>query len=209
MEFWLKQDDNGAIQLPVKPTEFNVTVAHRNTVVNVIQLGDINLLGKTGLREVSLSSFFPDKDYNFSYNSGRKTPIACVNQIEEWRNSGKPVRVIITGLLNMEASIESFAWGERDATGDIYYTMALKEYKKIKTKKATVTVATVQPTTRETKSAESSSGKTYTVVKGDCLWNIAKKFYGNGSQYTKIYNANKDKIKNPNLIYVGQVLTIP
>lgn len=51
--------------------------------------------------------------------------------------------------------------------------------------------------------------KTYTVKKGDCLWNIAKKYYGKGSQYTKIYNANKDKIKNPNLIYPGQVLNIP
>ena len=38
---------------------------------------------------------------------------------------------------------------------------------------------------------------------------IAKSKYGSGSQYTKIYNANKDKIKNPNLIYPGQVLIIP
>ena len=52
--------------------------------------------------------------------------------------------------------------------------------------------------------------KTYTVKKGDCLWNIAKKFYGKGSDYTKIYNANKGTIgKNPNLIYPGQVFTIP
>ena len=53
------------------------------------------------------------------------------------------------------------------------------------------------------------TAKSYTVVKGDCLWNIAKKFYGNGSKYTTIYNANQGKIKNPNLIYPGQVLTIP
>ena len=45
---------------------------------------------------------------------------------------------------------------------------------------------------------------------GDCLWNIAKKFYGKGSDYTKIYNANKKTIgSNPNLIYAGQVFTIP
>ena len=207
MEFWIQQDNNGAIQLPVKPTDFIVTVAHRNTVVNVIQLGDINLMGKTGLREVSLSSFFPDKDYNFSNNTNRQKPISCVNQIESWRNSGKPVRVIITDLLNMEATIESFAWGEQDATGDIYYTLALKEYKKIKTTKATVTAST--ETTRETKAPESSSGKTYTVKAGDCLWNIAKKFYGNGALYTKIRDANKDKIPNSDIIYAGQVLTIP
>ena len=45
--------------------------------------------------------------------------------------------------------------------------------------------------------------------KADTLWAIAKKYYGSGSQYTKIYNANKDKIKNPNLIYPGQVIKIP
>ena len=56
----------------------------------------------------------------------------------------------------------------------------------------------------------SAQPKTYTVKSGDCLWNIAKKFYGNGAQYTKIYNANKGVIGgNPNLIYPGQVLTIP
>ena len=207
MEFWLKQDNNGELQLPVKPTEFNVTVAHRNTVVNVIQLGDINLMGKTGLREISLSSFFPAKDYNFSINTGRKSPKTSVEKIEGWRKSGKPVRVIITDLLNMEATIESFTWGERDATGDIYYTLALKEYKKIKTKKATVTIA--KETTRATKSTKSSSGKTYTVKKGDSLWSIAKKFYGNGAKYVMIRDANKDKIKNPNLIHAGQVLKIP
>ena len=209
MEFWIKQGI-GALRLPVKPTEFNVTVAHRNTVVNVIQLGDINLMGKTGLREISLSSFFPANDYNFSNNFGRKEPIACVDQLEGWRNSGKPIRVIITDLLNMEATIESFTWGERDATGDIYYTLALKEYKKIKTKTATATVETAKSTTRDiTDIVKSIFGQWYVVKKGDSLWSIAKNFYGNGAQYTKIYNANKTKIKNPNSIPVGQVIKIP
>lgn len=51
----------------------------------------------------------------------------------------------------------------------------------------------------------------YTVVKGDCLWNIAKKkdYYGNGFAWPKIYKANRDKIKNPDLIYPAQVFTIP
>lgn len=49
----------------------------------------------------------------------------------------------------------------------------------------------------------------YTVVPGDTLWGISSRFYGNGSLYMKIYNANRDKISNPNLIYPGQVLVIP
>jgi nucleoid-associated protein YgaU len=51
----------------------------------------------------------------------------------------------------------------------------------------------------------------YTVVKGDCLWYIAKKdvHYGNGFAWPKIYNANRDQIKNPDLIYPAQVFKVP
>lgn len=65
------------------------------------------------------------------------------------------------------------------------------------------------PATKSEPEPEKKEGKTYTVKSGDCLWNIAKQFYGSGAEYTKIYNANKGIIKNPNLIYPGQVLTIP
>lgn len=49
----------------------------------------------------------------------------------------------------------------------------------------------------------------YTVVKGDCLWNIAKSFYNNPFLWKEIYKANKQKIKNPDLIYPGQVFILP
>lgn len=52
-------------------------------------------------------------------------------------------------------------------------------------------------------------GTTYTVVKGDSLWKIAKRHYGDPLKWPVIYNANKDKIRNPNRIYPGQVLVIP
>lgn len=50
---------------------------------------------------------------------------------------------------------------------------------------------------------------TYTVVRGDTLWGISSKMYGKGSRWKEIYEANTDKIKNPNLIYPGQVFVIP
>jgi nucleoid-associated protein YgaU len=51
----------------------------------------------------------------------------------------------------------------------------------------------------------------YNVVRGDCLWNIAKKkeHYGNGFAWPVIYKANRDKIKNPDLIYPKQTFSIP
>lgn len=49
----------------------------------------------------------------------------------------------------------------------------------------------------------------YIVVKGDCLWSIAKKQLGNGTRYMEIYMLNKNILKNPNSIYIGQKLALP
>ncbi|HPF97540.1 MAG: peptidoglycan-binding protein LysM [Flavobacteriaceae bacterium] len=49
----------------------------------------------------------------------------------------------------------------------------------------------------------------HTVVKGDTLSKIAKKYYGNAMKYPVIFEANKPMLKNPDLIYPGQVLRIP
>ena len=52
-----------------------------------------------------------------------------------------------------------------------------------------------------------TEGDTYTVVAGDCLWNIAYKLYGTGTLYTKLAEANK--LADPYIIYIGQILTVP
>jgi nucleoid-associated protein YgaU len=49
----------------------------------------------------------------------------------------------------------------------------------------------------------------YTVQPGNSLWVIARKAYGNGTQYTVIFGANKEHIRDPNLIYPGQIITLP
>lgn len=51
--------------------------------------------------------------------------------------------------------------------------------------------------------------RTYTVVAGDTLSKIAKREYGDASKWHRIYEANKDTIKNPDLIYPGQTFKIP
>jgi len=71
------------------------------------------------------------------------------------------------------------------------------------TTKSTASVTTTRAATTAPKA------KTYTVKSGDSLWAITKKYTGNGAKYTQLYEANKSIIKDPNLIYVGQVLTLP
>ena len=66
-----------------------------------------------------------------------------------------------------------------------------------------------EPAPVEPEPAPAPVGQTYTVQAGDTLWSIAKRFYGSGFKWDVIYNANYDVIKNPRMIYVGQVLLIP
>ena len=51
--------------------------------------------------------------------------------------------------------------------------------------------------------------RTYTVVKGDSLSKIAKKFYGDANEWNRIFEANQDIIKDPDKIRPGQTLKIP
>jgi len=47
------------------------------------------------------------------------------------------------------------------------------------------------------------------IARGDSLWALSRAAYGDGSHYAVIFNANRDKIHNPNLIYPGQTFVLP
>ena len=74
-------------------------------------------------------------------------------------------------------------------------------------------VETPQPQVRTQYPGQAPANKPaqrdYVVQSGDSLSKIAKQFYGNASDWQKIFEANKDKIKDPNLIHPGQKLIIP
>jgi len=57
--------------------------------------------------------------------------------------------------------------------------------------------------------AATAAGRTYVVVKGDSLSKIAKREYGDANRWRAIYEANRDLIKDPDLIYPGQLLNVP
>lgn len=211
--------------LPVPPDSLKMKINGNNETMKLINDGEINLLKSTGLTDISFEVMLPQFQYPFAtYMNGFKTASYFLEKIEKLKTSLTPFQFILSRMApnqknlfstDMKVSLEDYTINEKAKNGlDIYVTINLKQYKEYSTKEVEITikqakkVATVT-TTRTTATSTTSTSTTYTVVKGDCLWNIAKKFYGNGNQYTKIYNANKDKIKNPNLIYPGQVLTIP
>ncbi len=210
MEIWLNQDKT-KFRFPVLPSEYEVTSESNNTQVTVNSLGEINLLGKRKLKNISFSSFFPKTNYSFCEYSSFQTPKESVNLIEKMKNNGV-LRLTMTGTpINMDCTIESFVWGENDGTKDINFTLEFKEYRKVKVKeskkkekvtKNLISMVTLRPS-KEVKS------RTYTVVKGDTLTKIAKKLTGSTANWKAIYKQNKKTIgDNPKSIYPGQKLVV-
>ena len=204
------------INIPVLPAKLNVSSPGKNERVTVLELGEVLLLRKKGLRILSWESFFPVSKAPYTVGQIRD-PVSIVQAIQKARDQKSPVRFLITGTdldCNLRMGIDSFEYEERSGElGDLYYTIKLYEWKDISPKRIVLPEKGEEPV--ETQEPErpgkpEQTSKTYTVKPGDCLWNIAKKFYGKGSDYTKIYNANKGKIgSNPNLIYPNQKLIIP
>ncbi|HEV8678721.1 MAG TPA: LysM peptidoglycan-binding domain-containing protein [Stellaceae bacterium] len=69
--------------------------------------------------------------------------------------------------------------------------------------------APFEPPAAKAAVAALAAGGTYVVQSGNSLWLIARQFYGQGISYTAIYSANRDQIRNPDLIYPGQQLKVP
>ena len=216
-EIWFKTKDK-AIRLPVIPSEFERVIEAGYDTNAIIGLGDVAVLTSNGLAQLSLSSFFPNNEYSFNEYSNIPKPYDMVRYFKEWKNKGTVVRVIFTGTdINQEMYITNFAYGEKDGTGDVYYTMDLLEYRPIIVPTITEnnsnnTQNTNRPTDTNNKNNASNQQKTHKVKKGDCLWDIAQKYYGKGSLYPKIKEANKSKypsLAKSNVIYTNMELIIP
>lgn len=143
---------------------------------------------------------------------------AILSSLTALHQQGKYIKYSGRNILN-NAIIEKFDTGHPNTIyGGCSFSMDIKEIRvakpayiepkkkdgiiknlaqKLKTKAGTLQIQT------------NTSQKTYTVKKGDCLWSIAKARYGDGRQFKKIYEANRDIIKNPNLIYPNQKIKIP
>lgn len=128
--------EDEVVQIPVNPSELQVSAEGNNKTVEIIQLGDISILKKRKLQTISWDSWFPyDSWFPSIRTKGQfKRPDFYVDYIEQIRDNCKPCRLIVTGIgINMQVSIEGFSYthkaGEHE---DKYYSISLKEWKPYK-----------------------------------------------------------------------------
>lgn len=200
------------------PEKLTVKIKGQNKTLTLLNEGEINFLRAPGLTEIVVPFTLP-------MLSGTRSPEYYLGILEKLKTNKatawfKLVRLSPNGRslfdTNMKVSVEDYNIVEDAKEGlDVSVDVNLKQWRSYGTKTFTVEQpaakeekATVS-VTKERDASTAPTTKTYTVKKGDTLWAIASKYYGSGAQYTKIYNANTDKISNPNLIYPGQVFTIP
>lgn len=215
-EFWFKDRHNLYLQLPVNPESISISSPFSINTVNIASLGEVAIPGERGLKTISFSSFFP-RDYNPSYCEfeGGITPEKWVEIMERWRDDRRNIRLIIGGTsISIPVFVSSFTIEPEKAghPGDIYYSIELIEYRAVQARIIQSNQNTTQSQSKATQrpKSEKTTSKSYIVKKGDSLWKIAKTYYGEGTEWRRIYDANKGVVgKNPNLIYPGQKLVIP
>lgn len=215
LELYLKENDDNVLRFPVTPSEVICETSASINTESVNDLGEVSLFSGVGLKSIPIDSFFPNKDYSFCTYNNIEKPYELVRKLETWQNNGTKLRYIVSdGYTNIPVMINSLTYQEQDGTGDVYFNLSLVEYKEIKLNKTTTGNSNNNTTNRPTENAPKPNGenKTHKVVKGDSLWSIAQKYYGDGSKYTKIKEANKDKytsLSKNNIIYVNWELVIP
>ena len=212
------------ILLPVTPEKLELKIKNNNKTLDLINDGEINILKNAGLTEISFDVLLPNTHYPFAnYENGYQGASYFLEEIEKLKINKSPFQFIVTRTkpnnelmfdTNMKVAIEDYTIKEEAKEGfDVSVSIKLKQYREYATKTMEITIKQERPVATQTQARpvnnSNNTSKSYTVVKGDCLWKIAKRFYGVGSKWTEIYNANKSKIKNPNLIYPGQVFVIP
>lgn len=118
-----------SITLPVQPPSYSVSVSNNNSVINIQSIGDINMIGKTGLQKISFSTFLPGIDYEFAKAVDTADYIKRLNAI---RNDDTNCHLTIVGTsVDLDVTIDSFNYEDSSPVGDIDISLSFTEYKHI------------------------------------------------------------------------------
>jgi len=225
--FSYDNEPDSIITLPIPPESFNTDVSGKNETVDIVNIGEINILKDIALRDFSFKILLPkDNTLSLIKDSEFKEPIFYLSRFREYKVNKKPVRFFITRLLpsgkeifkgNLLVSFEDYSVEENAGEeGDFWVDINLKEYREIKniiTKDTGNTDSNGNAiVNQELRRTTKEPPKTYTVKNGDTLWKIAKLELNDGSRYSEIAKlngiTNAEEIIYP-VLEVGRVLQLP
>ena len=128
----------------------------------------------------------------------------------EGKWSLKVTKGITPGTYNVRVDDVEAATGKVLSRAEVKFDFAPK-VAEVPAATETQSAATPEPaaTVKDASAVVVDAIETATVVRGDSLWRISKKTYGSGFRYLAIHQANKEQIRNPDLIYPGQVFVLP
>ena len=192
--------NNGEQQITftVNPAELSVSRPNCNQVYPLAMGGSVNAWGGRGLREVKIKTFLPSANSPFYDGTDAGT---VLSMLRDWQDSGDPVRLILSGSdINDAFLIEDVTETLREGDRDVGVTISLREYK--------FKSALANLTGRSTGSRQDERilPETYTVRRGDTLWGIACRFYGDGTRWSDL--AARNHIGDPRKLQVGTVLRL-
>ena len=125
------------LTLPVTPWKYSVTTSQNNKVVDILDFGEALLFGNAKLKKLKFGCFFPNQERHEGHKyvvGDNYSPAECIDLITKWKESKKPVRVIITDSpINLMMGIMDFSYYEKDGTRDIWFDISFHEYKDLNT----------------------------------------------------------------------------
>lgn len=209
-------------KLPTNPEQ--ISIKRDMNIESFLVLGGTKVSVPSGveLYNINFSFELPGRPYHYVETLNDFKPAYYYEKMfKKAQLNAKPLRFIASnGIkdISLRVLIKNIEILEKAGEeGDKYITLSLveyrpatKRYKAVETNKGVVKKeeVKVEETKIEKDNKQEKTERTHTVKRGDTLYGLAKKYYGNGSLYKKIFKANKS-IKNPNLIYDGQVIVIP
>lgn len=205
----IKEDSSRRIELTVNPKSLTIKDSVGNTRKNVDRLGEVNLPGRRGLKEVSINTFLPHRKSPF-YDG--ESISGDLDLIDYWKENGTKVRVIISDpQVNFTALIDSDSMTLAEGRKDVLIDWTFSEYKEIDVPTVDVVkgLFETEDPSLNNRSEENApkTGGTEVVKNGTTLWALAVKYYGDGNQWKKISAANGNI--NPKKLQKGMTLTIP